>query len=285
MVPKFFFMPFSFNIRSLMYNMFNRVYCITFDYQHRSPVPEELELYRTTPWYTRIWKIGKAESTKAKEPFNLPDGNALAAHKSHDIKSLPLGTRYLCDLLCVVGIVTGFNRISQAVPNLMQSSSKFIQFNKEAFARFITPSAIVCAAHASDLFWARSDELFYGIEVYNRDKKSIVDSEGYPITSKAAGKIAVLQTLFQRSFTVVGTLAIASYCRTGLLFAGLLPKKQVSQAMLEVALVALGLAISVPGSMGLVNDYIEFLPTQLEPVFHKCVKYPASKTLFVYRGK
>jgi len=158
-------------------------------------------------------------------------------------------------------------------------------FNKEAFARFVTPSAIVCAAHASDLFWARADELFYGIEVFTRDKKTFVDSEGYPITSKIAGKLAVLQTLYQRSFTVVGTLAIASYCRTGLLFAGLLPKREISQAMLEVMLVALGLAVSVPGSMGLVNDYIEFHPNQLEPVFHQCAKFPQSKTLFVYRGK
>jgi len=132
----------------------------------------------------------------------------------------------------------------------------------------------VTSAHASDLFWARIDELIYGIEVYTRDKKTIVDSKGYPITSKKAGQWAVFQTWYQRSFTVLATLAIASYCRTGLLYAELLPKRKVAQAMLEVFLVFAGLSVSVPASMGLVNEYIEFTPNELEPVFQKCTKYP-----------
>lgn len=41
-----------------MYNMVNRLYCLSFDYQHRSPTPNELDDYDKLSLKERLFSIG-----------------------------------------------------------------------------------------------------------------------------------------------------------------------------------------------------------------------------------
>jgi len=152
---------------------------------------------------------------------------------------------------------------------------------------FVTPTIVVCAAHASDLLYARFDEIRPGggVDVLDEFGDPILDSDGKKMVSTIGGWWALGYTFIQRSITVASTLFIASAGRSTLSQLQCLPRSKLALSAMEIGFVAVGLGLSVPFSLGLLPTYLQFRSVQLEEKFHKLLDVSGQpRKLYVYRG-
>lgn len=249
-VPSIPMLNLSFATRSLLFNTINRGYCLTFDYLHRSPTPQELEDYGNNSLTKRLF----------------------TTYGDEHGKSLPLGLRFLGSIACAIGwnaaVLGAHSRwIEPATKSIESSTGSVSRFLWRSFTRAALPATIVCGQHAFDLAWSRTAELSStgGGTLMHADGSLVLDEQGYKITSPTAGRLAVGYTLLQRSLSVIGTLTTASLISTAVAAAGKMPRNNVGAALFETSLIGLGLLWSVPVSVALVPRELHLSTGVIEP--------------------
>jgi len=249
-----------------VYNMINRVYCITFDYQHRNPTPDELDDYGTMSFWERMLK-----SYKDEDGFDV----------------WPLGFRYAADIASVFGVSY---LIYKAADVIMEKSTfrpkSLIPIICVDVARGLLPPLLaVSAAHAFDLFFARWSEISLGAAIYSSKGELLTNGDDKKILSKKAGRLAVKQTFEQRCFTVLCCLATGAVVNSILTHTIGVPKNPVLNAAISMFFLGFGLTAGVPLSLAMYDKKIYLKSTDLEDHFHHLIDENGEpELLYVYRG-
>eukprot|EP01130_Rhizamoeba_saxonica_P006231 TRINITY_DN2479_c0_g1_i1.p1 TRINITY_DN2479_c0_g1~~TRINITY_DN2479_c0_g1_i1.p1 ORF type:complete len:392 (-),score=68.95 TRINITY_DN2479_c0_g1_i1:24-1199(-) len=268
LIPPIPFLNIPFRTRGVLYNMINRLYCITFDYQHRNPTHQELEDYTKVPFIKRLFKNYAEDNDQEGFDFSL-------------------GVRYGADIACAFGFTWILYTIAKKVQAIKRTPPKnlYLRIAGSTWKSFWAPGSAVCIAHFFDILFARWNEIKYGSCVYDENGSIITNPDSTPTLSAIGARDAVGQTFVQRCMTVWLALGLGSFCNAVLSHTGRMPKNVVAKGMVGVLACGLGLTISVPMSLGLFDTYLGYKSDKLESEFHGLINPDGTPiTLYVYRG-
>eukprot|EP01129_Flabellula_baltica_P009842 TRINITY_DN4096_c0_g2_i1.p1 TRINITY_DN4096_c0_g2~~TRINITY_DN4096_c0_g2_i1.p1 ORF type:complete len:387 (+),score=62.29 TRINITY_DN4096_c0_g2_i1:61-1161(+) len=265
-LPQVPFLKLSSPVRGVLYNMINRMYCITFDYQHRNPTPDELHDYGELSFSERIMKSYKDDM-------------------GEDV--WPLGIRYIGDIICVFGCSYWIYKLADMarakITYMPKSTLSKIFFTTNS--KLISPILAVSVAHAFDLIFARWGEVASGASIFDQSGMVIVNENGEKVLSKKAGIQAVFQTFQQRCLTVWCCLGAGALFESIFTHTVGMPKNPIISLALSISFLGLGLTIGVPFSLAHYDKKIYFDSTDLESQFRFLTDENGNpRKLYVYRG-
>ena len=188
--PKLPFLNISAPIRSIVYNLINRIYCVNLDYFNRAPTEFDI-------------KVAKKKST----------GNSIYGLQSF------LGSFLFATIgACSVGYYLEKKLSSIQVHNnicMVEKTIPMSYFRHPIIRMGLPPSLALGCGHLCDLIFSRSRELFDGALLYKRDSSGklvkLEDHDGHHAKSKIAGCIAISSTWLQRAYTA-GFVLLSNSC-------------------------------------------------------------------------